>query len=197
MRYSILNNCESNIENSHGTILITGVHGVGKSTLCHAIAEEFMIVHIEASSLLAGMDSPGKLKNKDLLARESMFIAGAVRKLLNKEKRLILDGHSVLLDNEQNIVPVDIDIFEGLGIVGVIVIIDDVTRIASRLRNRGTEINCDLLAHFQDAELMNSSIVATRQKIPFNTLILQEDFEYNKNKLGKILSCLFGATLNH
>ena len=136
------------------SIFLSGVHGVGKTTLCNAIAQEIGIKHVISSSFL-------EQKNESVPGGESEFICRRIEELLMSTPVLLVDGHFVLSDHQRNIIRVDKEIYRRIRVQGIIVLVDAVERIQERLENRdGKRVDRGFLKEFQDAELEHSDRVA-------------------------------------
>ncbi len=136
------------------SIFLSGVHGVGKTTLCEAVAQIVEIKHVISSSLLErnALPVPGG---------ESEFICRRIEELLMSTPVLLVDGHFVLSDHQRNIIRVDKEIYRRIRVQGIIVLVDAVERIQERLEKRdGKRVDSGFLTEFQDAELEHSDRVA-------------------------------------
>jgi adenylate kinase len=122
-----------------GVIFVAGVHGVGKTTCCHEIANRTELPHCSSSALIkaarteaisttakAITDVPG---NQELLVT-------AVLELLKTHSRVLLDGHFTLLNANGEIESIPENIFGRLRIDGIVLYRDDPIEIQKRLTVR-------------------------------------------------------------
>ena len=146
------------------TIMMLGVHGVGKSYLL----KQLNYSSITASDLIREYKNSDQMKRvKDISSNQNVLLKAIVcKKLLGK--KYILDGHCCLLDEENNIRKIELDMFDKLGLCGVIVLEEDVNIICQRLKERDNLIiNHDLMERFQNQELTYAEKIANELEIPF------------------------------
>lgn len=143
------------------TVYLSGVHGVGKTTLCNAVAQQIQVKHVTASSLLDKYAFRYKQYAKSVKGGESEFICQCIEEMLMVVPFLLVDSHCVLVDRQNNIVKVDREIFRRIRVQGIVLLVDTVDRIQERLWQRDGElIECDTINELQDAELEYSGVVA-------------------------------------
>lgn len=146
------------------TIMLLGVHGVGKSFLL----KQLNYKSVSASELIREYkESDQKKRVKDISGNQSLLLNSIISKdLLAKE--YILDGHCCLFDEEQNICLVEMEVFNNLGLCGIIVLEEDVDIICQRLKDRdGLIVKIDLMKEFQNQELKYAEKIARKLNIPF------------------------------
>lgn len=82
-------------------IFVSGVHGVGKTTLCKKIASRYKIEHFSASNLIAKEKAEEHLQNKQVenITGNQDFLVTAINKYFKNETWYLLDGHFCLLNN--------------------------------------------------------------------------------------------------
>lgn len=147
-----------------GVIFVGGVHGVGKSAHCQLYSERTGVSWFTASSLIeaerhASITQGSKavvnpVGNQELLLR-------SVRKLMAADHPMLLDGHFTILDSGENIVPIDVGVFEQLGLKGIVLIQDQPGAICARLRERdGHDWSIHKVSLHQKAEIDHARIVA-------------------------------------
>jgi adenylate kinase len=128
---------------------ISGIHGVGKGTLCRQLNAELGIPIYSCSDLI---------KQNSEYIEVGKVVAAAERNQealiqgLSKihEKRLLLDGHFCLIGKEQSIIELDDNVFDAIAPVAVINVICEPEIIHERLLKRdGTAISADVLELFQ------------------------------------------------
>ncbi|WP_175429728.1 ATP-binding protein [Azospirillum argentinense] len=148
-----------------GIILVAGVSGVGKTTLCRRLATaEPGIHHLVASSFVDGKRDVDQLK---LISR----IRAAADKL---EGACLVDGH-LTLDGSN----VPLEAIAALAPEGIIVVTGSSAEIAAR---RGADVtrsrppaNEDELCHTQDAEISWARELALAVSVPFTAIDSQDE----------------------
>ncbi|HYO95965.1 MAG TPA: ATP-binding protein [Polyangiaceae bacterium] len=143
-------------------IFVGGIHGVGKTTLCRAVAEEMGVTHVSASELVragGGVSEPATKVVSQIAANQAALIAalGAL-----DDQVLILDGHFSLLTTESRIEAVPLSTFAAMEPVALVLVSGQTEDVRSRLRDRdGAEYDAELLSEFQDAEAAHAVRVGT------------------------------------
>ncbi|MFK8377112.1 ATP-binding protein [Capnocytophaga canimorsus] len=95
-------------------IFVGGIHGVGKSTICHRICIEQNIEYLSASELIKWRDFNKEVNNKkvdNLLFTQDRLIEG-LKNRVQKDKTYILDGHYCLLNGNNEIEKIPFETFE-------------------------------------------------------------------------------------
>lgn len=122
-----------------GYIFLSGVHGVGKTTLLERIEKDEMIIHTSVSNLIrkAGkrIDSRNK-KTKNISQNQNLWKKELVNLHQVNGCPLILDGHFCLLDSESKIVILPKNTFEGTDMTKIILKKEDPRIIKERIEKR-------------------------------------------------------------
>lgn len=125
------------------TVFVAGVHGVGKSFLCQQYAEHFSVLHESASSLIrkerAQMSWSLDKKTSDINSNQ-VALKSAVQKVIMAGKKLLLDGHFVLIDSGSKFVSLDLTVFKDIGLSGVVLLEAEGSVILSRLATRDSSV---------------------------------------------------------
>lgn len=119
-------------------IFISGIHGVGKTTLAEKISRKLNVKHLSASDLIA-IELGDRKKTKkagDMLKSQNSLIF-AMSKIKNNANPIILDGHFVLRVDQGIYTSIPEVVFKSIGIDFVILIEDEITYILNRLNERG------------------------------------------------------------
>lgn len=120
-------------------IFVAGVHGVGKTYLASRLPEGVGLIHTSASRLIQEertMPSWGADKRVSDVDANQLALAGAVRRHNDAGRRLLLDGHFVLLDGEGAFKRLDATVFRSLNLDGTVLVEADAPTIAARIRER-------------------------------------------------------------
>lgn len=135
---------------------IGGIHGVGKSTICHQICNKVKLEYLSASEVLKWKDLNADFQNKkvhNISATQDLLING-LKNRIQKNKYYILDGHYCLLNNENEIVNIPLDIFKLINPFSLNIILGDIIEIKNRLEKRDNRTyEQELLNRMQESEL--------------------------------------------
>lgn len=155
-------------------IFVAGIHAVGKSTVCEAIAAEFSFSHYTASQIIRGKKSskvPISSKLVDDVAENQRLLIQGVSKILANGD-LLLDGHFTLQrKSDGGIEKVDVDVFRELQVGGIVVFTDNPNKIAERMLARdGITPSVEFLEKHQEAEIKQATHVAATLGLPIRIL---------------------------
>lgn len=151
-------------------ILVGGVHGVGKSTVCREVANKYGIPHYTASQIIRNEKSSAVSTTSkqvvDVDENQRLLIQG-IDKLV-KDGCLLLDGHlTVQRKSDGGIEPIRVDVFRKLQVDAIIVFEDDPAEIAKRMQLRDEVAQpIELLKLHQEAELVHAEHVANSLNVP-------------------------------
>lgn len=154
-------------------IFLTGVHGVGKTTLLSRISKLHPIEIVTASDLIK--NAHGDVSNTKLVSDvddNQKLLAEAVSAFRDERgDRFILDGHCVLINDRGNYELLPIAVFADLAPSQIIVLTDDARRICDRLRARDGHAPKESTIHqLQTIELFWSGEIAHMLGIQCNTV---------------------------
>lgn len=161
-------------ETVKGLVFCGGVHGVGKSSLCRALADEMDAVHISAGALLrlAGLVKPsqyGILNHGE----NQLHIQAALQHYREQHTggRIILDGHFCLLTQHHRIQALPCALFKSLRAVVLLVVVDDPSAVSRRLADRdGTGLDATLVCRFQRREVARAEAISHALGVPLRNL---------------------------
>ncbi|MHB1014870.1 MAG: AAA family ATPase [Desulfurivibrionaceae bacterium] len=143
------------------TVFLSGVHGVGKTTLCNAVARQARINTVSSSSLLDEQGGRWAQDGGQDNKTASECICQRLEKLLVAPIFLLVDGHCTLAEGKGNISVVDKEIFRRIRVQGFILLIDDVEVIQKRIFKRdGMSVDRSFIGKLQDAELRYSAVLS-------------------------------------
>ncbi|MBE3686819.1 ATP-binding protein [Vibrio parahaemolyticus] len=146
-----------------GIIFVSGVHGVGKSTLCTKLSNKTGIPFLSASTIIREFKAENENINRlnaEVMSNAKAFNLG-VKELLKKNDYYIIDGHTILLDENGDYIPIPPNIFSDLPIIKFVTMYNDLSVIGERMSNDIPK-NMDFLREFQNLEL-NQSLFISQQ----------------------------------
>jgi adenylate kinase len=135
---------------------IGGIHGVGKSTICHQICELTHLRYISASELIKWNEINDDVNNKNVKSipeTQDRLIYG-LEMLEENNEGFLLDGHYCLLNKKNEVIDVPIETFIKIAPYSLSIIIGDIKKIKERLELRdGREYSESILHEMQNREL--------------------------------------------
>lgn len=118
------------------TIMVTGIHGVGKDFILNQIIDKLNLKYYNASSLikLEIGESDNNKQVKDIDYNQKILIQSIKKNVF--EDTFILNGHLCIIDDKKNIQKIKKEILAEFNLVGIVLIIDDVKTIIKRIYER-------------------------------------------------------------
>lgn len=142
-------------------VFATGIHGIGKTTLCSVLSDTLQIPLVTASTLIS--KARGHSQNPEKLNSEiednALHFKRAVQELSRVHERILIDGHTVLLTNSGGTHRVSRAIFEELPITCFLILYNEVGLVRSRLAST-LAMSDQALAEFQNEELLYALSIA-------------------------------------
>lgn len=159
-------------------IFVAGIHGVGKTTGCKAVAEELGIPHYTASQVIKGEKASAVAEQSKLVVdidENQRLLVQGVSKLIERG-RFLFDGHfTIRRESDGGIEAVHVDVFRQLHIEGIVVYTDAPSEIAKRMQLRdGVLLPVGLLQSHQDAEIAHAKHVSAALSVP---LVMLQAFD--------------------
>ncbi|CAI1629980.1 ATP-binding protein [Serratia entomophila] len=150
-------------------VFIGGIHGVGKSYLCNKFCLSNNWLHRSSSELIREFKQQSWNENKqvfDISDNQEILINA----LKNIKENLLLDGHFVLINQDDQLIEIDDEVFKKMGIDAIVLVENTIEIIEERFKNRsGIKININL-DEFLKRERSHAQYVAGKHKIPLITL---------------------------
>ncbi|MBO8171491.1 MAG: AAA family ATPase [Bacillaceae bacterium] len=153
-----------------GIIFVGGIHGVGKTTLCKQISEQFKLLHYSASDLISQrkkVDFNNEKKVRNINENQNLLLE-AINCLDTRDNCLLLDGHFCLINTFGEIRKIPIETFINLSPSAIICCTESPTKIFTRLKERDN-INYDInfLERYQRIELAYSQEISEKLNVPY------------------------------
>lgn len=144
-------------------LMLGGIHGVGKSSLCKRIKEACKYEVYSASQLMRDYHQnkvDDKKRVEDVKLNQNILLS-AIDTYVPEGARMILDGHFCLLNTNNDVSEIPLETFQSIGVKGIIVLTDNVDIIINRLSARdGTQYSSDFVNDFQDKEVNYARLIA-------------------------------------
>ena len=151
-------------------VFLAGVHGVGKTFLAMHPLAGIGLTYASASKLI---EEERAIQNWDADKRASdvdgnqIALATSVMRHNDAGRRLLLDGHFVLLNAVGEFTRLGSKVFKTLNVDGVVLLEADPYIIAANIRERdGREANIDHLVEFMATERTQAQAVCDELGIP-------------------------------
>ncbi|MFP8645016.1 ATP-binding protein [Priestia aryabhattai] len=149
-------------------IFLSGIHGVGKSTLAKELKNSVDIKSIPVSDLIrqAGIKLDNSNKKTENISKNQELWKNELNNLNLGMSKLLLDGHFCLLDKDKNITPLHFSTFDGTNMVKIIFMKNSPSIIRERLLKRDkTDYSVELLENLQICEMQQAMKYSTENGI--------------------------------
>ena len=161
------------------TIIVAGIHGVGKTTFTQNFMIPFGWNCYSASSIIrkfsGSVNSNKKTEQKAILNNQEKLIKG-ISEISKKVCDICLDGHFTLLNSQMEIISIPEDVFHELAPIAIILLEDSVENIQNKIHNRSGELwENNLIELFQKKEISQATHFASGRKIPILKINLSEN----------------------
>ncbi len=156
------------------TVLVAGVHGVGKTFLAKSAAERLGFRYATASQLIReerGQATWTETRQVTQIDENQIALTRAVARILDAGERLLLDGHLVLRSRPNEHQRLSASVFRSLRCRRIIILSAPADVLLSRLRDRGDETwSADELSTLSEAEAQHGLEVASQLGIGIEIL---------------------------
>lgn len=150
-------------------IFVSGVYGVGKSTLCNEIAHKCHIGFYSASDLISEVNGEiygANKKVKDKIANQIILIE-RVNEKIEHHNLVLLAGHFCILGSSGNMERLPLEIYEKLHISSIILLEANPSFIINNLEKRDGKQYLEIqIEEFMQAERDCSKKVSDILKVP-------------------------------
>lgn len=169
-------------------VMIAGVYGVGKSTICSKLSNDLKLNYYSASELIKaeqGFSTWDKNKKTGGIKRNQDYLYNAINKKVNEN--FMLDGHFCLRNKSDDIEIIDFKYIRKLGIEAILLLKEEPEVICNRLINRdGVIWSKDFIFDMQEKEEEQAIKFAKENLIPFSSNFVNE-YDFIKSFVEKII----------
>lgn len=146
-------------------IFLGGVHGVGKTSMCDGVSDQFGLKVVSASAIIrAEREYPSpdsRTAVSNVGGNQGLLIRGVRRLLADDPGNYLMDGHFALRTLSGKIEKIDAGVFHSIGVNGLVCLVDDPRAISQRLAARdGEGHDVNEIAQLQEAELGSAESVS-------------------------------------
>lgn len=150
-------------------ILVSGIHGVGKSFFCDCVKEQLNINYYSASQLITAKRNKGFSEDKHVpdIDNNQPLLIESIEELRQNEGEFILDGHFCLLDADGRITRIPSETYTSLKPDRIVLLTERPEIIAERREKRdGVQQDINDIKAFQDAERVYAKEISDQLEIP-------------------------------
>lgn len=157
------------------TVLLTGVHGVGKGFFLEKIKENIQAYDVcSASELISQFKDAtdgGYKRVTDVDSNQNVLLEAIQNRQKNAKKNILLDGHVCLLNAQGIVEPISEVFFQQANICGIVVLQDEVNEIHQRLKKRDEQaLGVDIIGKIQTEEEKFAKLLKKELSIPYETI---------------------------
>jgi len=157
-------------------VMVAGVYGVGKSTICSKLSDDLKLNFYSASELIKneqGFSTWDKNKKTGKIKKNQDYLFNAINKKANEN--FMLDGHFCLRNKNDKIEIIDFKSIQRLGIKAVLLLKEEPEIICNRLMNRDDVLwSRDFIADLQNTEEEQAISYTKENIIPFSSNFVNE-----------------------
>lgn len=151
------------------TILIAGVYGTGKSTLCSDLTAKLNIPSFSAGDLISGQNGETYGANKAVADKNSnqSILAICVQELNAKYEQILLAGHFCIFNSMNQVEQLPERVFSKLNLSRIILLETSSELIAKHLQRRdGKVYKHDVIAELLSQEHMQAEKISANLNCP-------------------------------
>lgn len=162
---------EGRQESHTDLIFIGGIHGVGKTTYCRALAPRLHLRHVTAGDLIRAGGATRVEKTVDDVDLNQARLIAALNAIKAADESILLDGHFCLLGTTFSIVPIPLEVFAHIAPTRILLMEADANEVDARLRQRGTRgLDLRLINEFATAERAHATAVSLALNVPLRVI---------------------------
>ena len=167
-------------------ILLAGIHGVGKTTLCKEIEKHLNINCYSASKLIENALLKPMPKNKlikDIQINQIALINEIEKIRINTNNKFMLEGHFCILNKKQVVTTIYKSVFKELNIDYIIILAQNKRILSKRNKFINPCLNSNnFLKEFQEKEIQYGKYVSNYLKVPIKVFYNYKNcFSYIKH----------------
>jgi adenylate kinase len=151
-------------------IFVAGVHGVGKTTLCKAVAQKEGVLHKSAGEIIRERDAAAlssSTKSVGDINRTQRLLVEGVDQIRRGGRNLLLDGHFALINGLGEVEAIARNVFQALALDGIILVHDSPLEIYNRLVARDANpLTLAELTELQSVEVATAETIAKALALP-------------------------------
>ncbi len=147
-------------------IFISGIHGVGKSTLCEEIKRESGLNSYSCSDLIKNNSSYVETTKVVRSSKENQeVLISSLYKI--QDKKFLLDGHFCLIGSGRSIVEIEETVFKEISPIAIVNVSCDPELVRERLLKRDENtFDLELLDELQESEIRSAIKISKTLGVP-------------------------------
>lgn len=178
-----------------GRIFVTGIYGVGKSALCRYLEERYEIEYLVASQLIYSylQKQPPLDKRISGIEQNQYVLVKALKEHPVGSSNQVLEGHSCLLNQRNEIEYIPETIFDELCLSGILLLTRNILNIVETLQNRDQiKYDANVLERLQCAEIEYVKILSKKLDVPLIEIRSENIEDVVKLQNTREISNIFG-----
>lgn len=176
-------------EKKNGVFFLTGIYGVGKSTLAAKLSKKTNLNEYSASELIIKRNNEKYDQNKSVQnsINNQILLIEETNKLLEKNERIIISGHFCIFDKNLSVNILPTIFFDTVNIRQIILLKANTIRILANLKQRDNKNYTEsTIKTLQDEEIKQATIVSLKKQIPF----VIYDMLYNEEDVNNVIKLI-------
>lgn len=168
-----------------GVIFLSGIYGVGKSTLGKLLSNKSKIPYYSASDLITKSSGENYGANKVVKDKEKnqQVLIDNIERILNETSRIILDGHFCIFNSDRVVEELPEFVFREIHIERIILLNADLEIIKKNIDGRdGKDYTKEQLENLNKREEEYAKRIVQELEVPF----LQHKMEYGDEDVKKV-----------
>ena len=166
-------------------IFISGVHGVGKTTLCKELADSLGILYVSASELIKKVNNDAFYKGKlvpRILDNQTILLDELAK--IEQRVPILLDGHFALFNSKFEVETIASETFQSIQPSAICILTGSLDLVVQRVAERdGIRPNESSYQALIDEELAHGERIANELKVPMYV----HDTNKNTHELQKFV----------
>ncbi len=154
---------------SDGVIFVSGVYGVGKTTICNLLSNELSIPSFSSSELISKHNGEEYGVNKFVEDKDKnqLILIKAVKENLEAKPKFLLNGHFCILNSNNEIEYLPNFVYEELSLTKIILLEAEPENIYKNLQKRDKKnYSIEIIEELLKSERKQASKIASMLNIP-------------------------------